>query len=519
MSFFLGIDAGTQSVKAELIDVGRGEIVAAETVHFGRELPEYGSPNGFVPDPDPKVRMADPLMWLDALDRVLEKLRASGAPLDRVAGISGSGQQHGSVCLNRHFRQLLAALDPAKGLSEQLRPALARRLAPIWMDHSTGAECAELDDRFGTRLQKVTGSPAIERFTGPQLRRFARREPEAWRETAEVHLVSSFLASVLAGKSMPVDFGDGAGMNLLNLETLEWDPEIADFTAPELLRKLPAAVRSDLPAGNLSAYFAKFGLTPGIPVVPFSGDNPNSLVGTGATDPGTAVISLGTSDTFFASMPRFRTDPDGCGHVFGNPAGGFMSLICFANGSLARERVREACGVGFDFFDRTACEITPPGNGGKLMLPYFEPEITPPVAQPRVHCNFDPDQASPAERTRAVLESQALSMRAHSEWQQENFTRIRVTGGASRSGAFRRILADVFQSPIETIAVTDSAALGAALRAANAVGGYPFPELYRKFCATVETVRPVPERAALYGEMLRSFRSFEAAHAGAGSGK
>ena len=157
MSFFLGIDAGTQSAKAELIDVGRGEIVAAETVHFGRELPEYGSPNGFVPNPDPKVRMADPLMWLDALDRVLEKLRASGAPLDRVAGISGSGQQHGSVCLNRHFRQLLAALDPAKGLSEQLRPALARRLAPIWMDHSTGAECAELDDRFGTRLQKVTG--------------------------------------------------------------------------------------------------------------------------------------------------------------------------------------------------------------------------------------------------------------------------------------------------------------------------------------------------------------------------
>ena len=140
--------------------------------------------------------------------------------------------------------QLLAALDPAKGLSEQLRPALARRLAPIWMDHSTGAECAELDDRFGTRLQKVTGSPAIERFTGPQLRRFARREPEAWRETAEVHLVSSFLASVLAGKSMPVDFGDGAGMNLLNLETLEWDPEFADFTAPELLRKLPAAVHS-----------------------------------------------------------------------------------------------------------------------------------------------------------------------------------------------------------------------------------------------------------------------------------
>ncbi len=509
MSLYLGIDAGTQSIKAELIDAVRGEVVAAASVNFGKELPEYGSPNGFIPDSDPAVRMADPLMWLDALDRVLEKLRDSGAPLGKVAGISGSGQQHGSVCLNRRFETIAGALDPARKLAEQLRPALARRLAPIWMDHSTTAECAELDARFGERLRTVTGSPAIERFTGPQLRKFARLEPEAWAETAAVHLVGSFLASVLAGKSMPIDYGDGAGMNLLNLDSLDWDPEIAEFTAPGLPRKLPPAVRPDVPAGKLSGYFAKYGLVPGTPIAPFSGDNPNSLVGTGATAAGVAVISLGTSDTFFASMAEFRTDPDGCGHVFGNPAGGFMSLICFANGSLARERVKEACGVDWEFFDRTACEITPPGNGGKLMLPYFEPEITPPVARPGVRCNFDPGRTSPAERVRAVLESQALSMRAHSGWQQENFTRIRVTGGASRSAAFRRILADVFQAPIESISVADSAALGAALRAANAVGGFGFSELYRKFCAASETVRPSPEHAAVYDAMLREFRKFE----------
>ena len=511
MSLYLGIDAGTQSIKAELIDAESGRIVESCAVNFGAELPQYGAPNGFCPHPDPTVRQADPLMWLDALDRVLEKLRDSGAPLDRIAGISGSGQQHGSVCLNAEFPRLLAALDPARPLAGQLAPALSRPLAPIWMDRSTHAECEELDARFGERLRLDTGSPAIERFTGPQLRKFAKEQPAAYAATASVHLVSSFLASVLAGKPSPIDYGDGAGMNLLNLKSLQWDAEIAEFTAPGLAGKLPAAAPSDTVAGGLSPYFEKYGLRAGTPVAVFSGDNPNSLVGTGATEPGVAVISLGTSDTFFAAMADFRTDPAGCGHVFGNPAGGFMSLICFANGSLAREQVKEECGADWNFFDRTACETTLPGNHGKLMLPYFEPENTPLVLTPGVKYNFNPNDATPAERIRAVLESQALSMRLHSRWQQANFKRIRVTGGASKSPAFRQILADVFEAPIESIRVANSAALGAALRAANAVGGIPFPELYRKFCAATETVAPIPANARIYAGRLPVFRQFEAA--------
>jgi xylulokinase len=86
----------------------------------------------------------------------------------------------------------------------------------------------------------------------------------------------------------------------------------------------------------------------------FTGDNPASLVGMGATAPGNIVISLGTSDTFFAAMPGPKTDPNGFGHVFGNPAGGFMSLICFRNGSLAREALRDRLGLDWSAFDRAA---------------------------------------------------------------------------------------------------------------------------------------------------------------------
>ncbi|NLF23288.1 MAG: carbohydrate kinase [Lentisphaerae bacterium] len=504
---FLGIDVSTQGVKALAIDAGRGVVAGTAGVHFGADLPAYRSPHGFLPHDDPRVRHADPRMWVEGVELALQRLAAAGVPLDQVAGVSGSGQQHGSVYCGASFAELLAGLGSHGELVPHLAGALSRPTSPIWMDRSTTPACMELQAAFGARLQTDTGSPAIERFTGPQIRTFAREQPEAYARTATIHLVSSFLCSLLTGSRAPIDYGDGAGMNLLNLKTLAWDPAIAAFTAPGLLDRLPPCVPSHQVAGHLAAYWSRFGLRPGIPVVLWSGDNPNSLIGVGGGTPGTVVVSLGTSDTLFAAMRDIRTDPAGCGHVFGNPAGGFMSLICFSNGSLAREQVREQIGADWQFFDVEACRQTPPGNGGKLMLPYFVPESTPLVLQPRVRTTFE--TATPAERVRALLESQALSMRLHSAWQGEAFRRIRVTGGASRSAALVQILADVFQAPVETIAVADSAALGAALRAAQAVGGMAFEELYGRFCQSQRVVPPRPEFRQVYDDLLQAYAAFE----------
>jgi len=159
MALYLGIDSSTQSVKAEIIDTGTGTFVAGESVHFGTDLPEYRSPKGFLPNDDPLIRQSAPMMWLDGLELLFLKLKNSGVDLSRIKGISGSGQQHGSVYLNAGFESGLPMLDPAKRLSEQLAGTLARKVSPIWMDRSTEQECRELDERFGKRLQLDTGSP------------------------------------------------------------------------------------------------------------------------------------------------------------------------------------------------------------------------------------------------------------------------------------------------------------------------------------------------------------------------
>ena len=66
-------------------------------------------------------------------------------------------------------------------------------------------------------LQALTGSPAYERFTGPQIRKFYQEQPDAYAATARIHLVSSFMASLLLGADAPIDPGDGSGMNLMDL--------------------------------------------------------------------------------------------------------------------------------------------------------------------------------------------------------------------------------------------------------------------------------------------------------------
>jgi len=511
MGRFLGLDSSTQSLSALIIDSDTGQVVVDRTIPFGDCLPQYGSPKGFLPNEDPRIKHSDPLMWVEALDLLLGDLRAAGVDLSRVQGVSGAGQQHGSVYLSRSLDKA-AAWTTSAPLRNQVQPLLSRSTAPIWMDSSTAAECAEIAAAVGgdERMVALTGSRAIERFTGPQIRKFAKEDPAAWGRTAEVHLVSSFIASLLAGKSAPIDFGDGAGMNLLELSTGTWNAKLLDATAPGLGQRLKPAVPSNTVVGTIAPYFVeKYGFAAGTPVVAFTGDNPSSLVGMGATRPGAMVVSLGTSDTVFAAMGAPRTDPRGYGHVFGNPAGGFMALVCFANGSLAREEVAKKVGLDWSAFAQAIIEKTSPGNDGNMLLPYFVPEIAPrlPVPAPRW---FGSDAfvagRDPAAAARAVVEAQAVSMRLHSAFIGETTDRVLVTGGASKNPGILRVLVDVFQAEIVPLRVSNSSALGGALRAAQAVESRGWDALYEQFAAPdlARRVTPTSATKMIYDDVGRA---------------
>ena len=193
------------------------------------------------------------------------------------------------------------------------------------MDSSTGAECREIaaavgGDGASERAYRVAGVRAVHRSPDPEVR---EADPAGYAATDRVHLVSSFMASLLVGRHAPLDPGDGSGMNLMDLASSDWwaagrrraprrisAPGCRRFAPCRLGRWHALAVLAAAPWAARSAASS-----------PGPGDNPCSLIGTGLVREGRMAISLGTSDVSFGLMEAPRVDASGTGHVFGAPTG------------------------------------------------------------------------------------------------------------------------------------------------------------------------------------------------------
>lgn len=204
-------------------------IVASEIVHFDTHLPHYKTKDGVYRDPKENGRIVSPtLMWIEALDLILEKFIQSKLDFGKIVAVSGSGQQHGSVYWKKGSSEILTNLNSNEPLATQLNDAFSTKESPIWMDSSTTSQCREIERAVGgaMELSKLTGSRAYERFTGPQIRKIFETSRDVYADTERISLVSSFMASLFIGNYASIDEADGAGMNLMDLRRRTWS-EIA----------------------------------------------------------------------------------------------------------------------------------------------------------------------------------------------------------------------------------------------------------------------------------------------------
>ncbi|KAI0194172.1 cation efflux family-domain-containing protein [Astrocystis sublimbata] len=425
-------------------------------------------------------------MWVEAVDLVITRLRGKSCPMDRIKGVSGSGQQHSSVYWSDQAEKVLKSLDPELSLLEQLGgQALAYEFAPNWQDHSTQKECDDFDAHLGApqKLAGVSGSAAHHRFTGTQILRMRRRRPQVYDATARISLCSSFLASVFLGSIAPFDISDVTGMNLWDISSETWNQELLELTAgsaeavPALRSKLgDVPLDGGVILGAVSPYFVeRFGFSKDCHITAFTGDNPATILSL-PLRPLDAIVSLGTSSTFLMSTPHYKPDPSY--HFMNHPTtkGHYMFMLCYKNGGLAREKVRDALPkpqeeAGKDpwaNFNKAVLE-TPPldlhndSDPAKLGLYFPLPEIVPNVRAGMWRYTCDARDGSalaeskinwPSEAdARIIVESQALSMRLRSQ----NLVsvipgrpelppqprRIYLVGGGSLNPAIARAFGDV----------------------------------------------------------------------------
>ena len=487
---YLGLDLSTQGLKALCID-SKLQVVFEESVQFDVDLKEYGTTGGALKDSDGLTVTAPSLMFVAAFDKLLLSLKAKGLPLNEIKCISGAGQQHGGVFWAQGADNLLSSIDSKTPLTEQLAKVFSLANGPIWMDSSTGAECAHIEQVLGgpQKVADISGSRACERFTGPQIRKYLTQQPEIYANTERIGLISSLIPSLLLGSVAPIDQSDASGMTLLDLKTADWSDQLLAATAgsesagQELKTKLGPPAPCDALLGFVqSSLCERYGFNPDCQVTPFTGDNPSSLAGLVIQAEGDVCISLGSSDTLFGIL-RNPSPAAAEGHVFVSPTvrKSYMVMQCYKNGSLTREHIRDNYATKSDPSDSnpwagfdTDVQSAPLGTGDQTGFFFKEPEVTPLCKQAGIFVVSADGKVTntfsdPSHTARACLESRALSLRSHCASLGLQASRVLATGGASANTTLLQMLADVFGCNVHASAVTSSAAMGGAYRALYAL--------------------------------------------------
>ncbi|XP_072173716.1 xylulose kinase-like [Diadema setosum] len=514
---FLGFDFSTQTAKAIAINDAL-EVVAETSVSFDHDLPEFRTEGGVHIQADQLTVSSPTIMWVKAMDVLLDRLKAVNLDFSRVAALSGTGQQHGSVYWKLDSQSVLNNLQSDKTLHEQLQNSFAVTNSPIWMDSSTSAQCKNLEEKLGgpQNVATITGSRAYERFTGNQIAKIYQSQPLDYENSERISLVSSFVASLLLGDYAAIDNSDGSGMNLLDISSKSWSQAALDACAPNLADKLGQPVPSFTNLGSISNYFVdRFGFSPDCAVIAFTGDNPASLAGM-RLQGGDVAVSLGTSDTLFLWLATPKPALEG--HIFVNPVdnSAYMALLCFKNGSLTREKIRDACSNGsWDTFNQQLLS-TPLGNNGNIGIYFHVKEITPSaVGEHRLNAdNQSVVTFDPATEVRAVIEGQCLAKRLHAEQLGYNIdgdSRVLVTGGASANTAILQVLSDVFNAPVYVQDVANSACLGCAYRAKHGWLGdkASFQDVVRAASDYKLAARPQGEAPKVYNALLDRYKHLE----------
>jgi xylulokinase len=427
----LGLDVGTQGAKGLVVDAASRAVLARAGSRYGLI---DGLPHG--------AAEQHPRTWIDALSAIGGALWSEVQPQPgELRGVGVSGQQHG-----------LVVLDSA---GEVVRPA------KLWCDTSTNEESVELSQALGRSV------PAG--FTAPKVLWMQRREPEAWRRVDRVLLPHDYVNLRLCGRAA-MEPGDASGTGWLDPVERRWDPAALALLG-DLETKLPPLIAPGSPVGELTQDGARLlGLGAehaGALVAAGGGDNMLSAIGAGATRPGIAVLSLGTSATVFGYSPRPVVDPKGAIAAFCDSTGGWLPLLCVMNATGVLEEVSAAFGLELAELSRRAQEV-PAGCNGLLLIPFLSGERVPdlPLATGSLE-GMTRGHLRPGVLFRAALEGVAFNL----AWGVERLRalgfgieRVRAVGGGAQNTLWLSILADCLDAVVEPCAEPESAALGGALQ-------------------------------------------------------
>lgn len=454
MPYLLGIDLGTSALKSVLFDEC-GRSIAQSS----RGYPMYQAQNGWAEQ--------DPQHWWQAcVDTVQELLKESQIRPQEILSIGISGQMHGLIMLDK--------------MGNVLRNAI------LWCDQRTHKQCMDITDAVGAdRLIAITANPALTGFTASKILWVRQNQPPIYDECAHILLPKDYLRYRLTGE-FATEVSDASGMQLMDVPHRCFSDEI--LNALHIPKSMLATVyESCQVTGRICAIAAKeTGLSEKTLVVGGAGDNAAAAVGSGITEQGKAMTTIGTSGVVYAHTKSPLIDPLGRVHTFcaAVPNEWHVMAVSQAAGLSLRWLKETACinliedakKLGRDVYDLMSdmAGHIPIGAERLLFLPYLMGERTPHldancrgtfVGLSAIHTQ--------AHLIRAVMEGVGYSLLDGLCILRQMgipVSQMTLCGGGARSALWRQMLCDLFACPVTTLQNPESACLGVAILAGVGCG-------------------------------------------------
>ena len=432
----LGIDLGTSSVKAALLDGATP--VATASRSYPVQRPHVGwaeSPTGD---------------WWKATVAAVRAVTAGRR--GEVDAVGLSGQMHGAV------------VTDARGVA--LRPAI------LWADQRSVPALAAwraLDAGSRRRL----ANPLVEGMTGPTLCWLRDHEPAVYEAACWAVQPKDWLRARLTGE-IAGDHSDASATLLYDLPGGAWATDVVDRLAlrPSLL---PPLLESTAVAGEVTATASdELGIRPGTPVAAGAADTAAATLGTGLVQPGPVQLTVGTGGQVLTVLAAPVVDAGLRTHLYRAPLpGSWYAMAATKNAGQALEWVRAVLGVSWDTLYAEAFAVSP-GCDGVRFLPYLTGERAP-VLDPAAAGAWT--GLSTVHRRghllRAALEGVAFSFRGCLEAlgsRGVSTEEVLLAGGGSTDPRWCQLLADVTGARLVAAQAADASARGAAVLGGLASG-------------------------------------------------
>jgi len=457
MSYLLGVDAGTTSIKCVLFDQN-GKVIASGRSEYELSMlqPEF-------------VEVEAETYW-NALKESLNKvLNESKINVEDILGIGVSSQG-----------ETFIALDKAR---KPLRKAI------VWLDNRSKEEAHIIKEEFGVdNIYRITGqNDVIPTWPAAKILWLKKNEPSTFQKAFKYLLLEDYIIYKLTGK-FATEYSIVCSSLLFDISRRKWWSEILNFIGISE-DQLPELNPSGCAVGSVSSEAAKeTGLHPNSVVSTGAYDQAANAIGVGNIKSGVITETTGGALAVVATIDHAILDPKRRMPCHRHAVQGkyFLQPWCHTAGALLKWyrdnfgllEIEAANKMGVDPYDLLTLEASrvSPGSDGLILLPHFMGAASP---------EFNPNAKGVlfgltlyhgrCHVIRAIMEAIAYMLRRNVELLEDldvEIKEVRSTGGAARSPLWNQIKSDVLQKPVLTVHTEETAALGVAMLAGLATNTF-----------------------------------------------